>query len=34
MTMLAGAIDRFGMKADVISYDVATYFGMICASFR
>jgi len=34
MTMLAGAIDRFRMKADVISYDVPTYFGMICASFR
>jgi aromatic ring-opening dioxygenase LigB subunit len=34
MTMLAGAIDRIGMKANVISYDVPTYFGMICASFR
>ena len=34
MTMLAGAIDRFRMKADVISYDVPTYFGMICSSFR
>ena len=34
MTMLAGAIDSFRMKADVISYDVPTYFGMICASFR
>lgn len=34
MTMLAGAIDRFEMKAHVISYEVPTYFGMICASFR
>jgi aromatic ring-opening dioxygenase LigB subunit len=34
MAMLAGAIDRLRMKADVISYDVPTYFGMICASFR
>jgi len=34
MTMLAGAIDGLRIKADVISYDVPTYFGMICASFR
>jgi len=34
MTMLAGAIDRFRMKAELISYEVPTYFGMICASFR
>jgi len=34
MTMLAGAIDGLRMKADMISYDVPTYFGMICASFR
>lgn len=33
MTMLAGAIDRIKTKSEVISYDVPTYFGMICASF-
>jgi len=34
MTILAGAIDRFRMSANVISYDVPTYFGMVCASFK
>jgi aromatic ring-opening dioxygenase LigB subunit len=33
MTMLAGAIEGIRMKPRVISYDVPTYFGMICASF-
>lgn len=33
MTMLAGAIEGIKMKPKVISYDVPTYFGMICASF-
>lgn len=34
MTMLAGVVDGLRMKAELISYDVPTYFGMICASFR
>ena len=34
MTMLAGVVDGLKMNAELISYDVPTYFGMICASFR
>jgi aromatic ring-opening dioxygenase LigB subunit len=34
MTMLAGVVDRVKMNATVLSYQVPTYFGMICASFR
>lgn len=34
MTMLSGALDRVEMKAELLSYHVPTYFGMICASFR
>jgi aromatic ring-opening dioxygenase LigB subunit len=34
MTILAGVIDKVRMKAELISYDAPTYFGMICASFQ
>ncbi len=34
MTMLAGVLDRVRMSAEILSYHVPTYFGMICASFR
>lgn len=34
MAMLAGALDKVSMGAEMVSYDVPTYFGMICASFR
>lgn len=34
MTMLSGVLDRVEMKAELLSYHVPTYFGMICASFR
>ena len=34
MTILAGITDRVGLKAELVSYDVPTYFGMICADFR
>jgi aromatic ring-opening dioxygenase LigB subunit len=34
MAILAGAANRVKLKADVVSYDLPTYFGMICASFR
>lgn len=34
MAILAGVIDRVEMTAELISYHVPTYFGMICASFR
>lgn len=34
MTVLAGVLDRLETRAEVISYDVPTYFGMICASFK
>ena len=34
MTMLAGVVDEIKVRPQVLSYDVPTYFGMICASFR
>jgi aromatic ring-opening dioxygenase LigB subunit len=34
MTMLAGISDKVKLKAELVSYDVPTYFGMICANFR
>jgi aromatic ring-opening dioxygenase LigB subunit len=34
MTMLAGIADEIQLKSEIVSYDVPTYFGMICASFR
>jgi aromatic ring-opening dioxygenase LigB subunit len=33
MTMLAGALDVVPMKGTLVSYDVPTYFGMLCASY-
>ena len=33
MTMLAGAIERVKMRGKLISYQVPTYYGMICAGF-
>jgi aromatic ring-opening dioxygenase LigB subunit len=34
MTMLAGILDRIEMRSVLFSYQVPTYFGMICAGFR
>jgi aromatic ring-opening dioxygenase LigB subunit len=34
MAMLAGIADRIKLQAELISYEVSTYFGMICAGFR
>jgi aromatic ring-opening dioxygenase LigB subunit len=34
MAVLAGAIDGMEMRSHLISYEVPTYFGMICAGFR
>jgi aromatic ring-opening dioxygenase LigB subunit len=34
MTMLAGAISVVPMKGELLSYQVPTYYGMLCASFR
>jgi aromatic ring-opening dioxygenase LigB subunit len=33
MTMLAGVLDVIPMKGTLVSYDVPTYFGMLCASY-
>jgi aromatic ring-opening dioxygenase LigB subunit len=33
MTMLAGALSIVPMKSELLSYQVPTYYGMICASF-
>ncbi len=33
MAMLVGIVDRLKMRAQVYSYHVPTYYGMICASF-
>jgi aromatic ring-opening dioxygenase LigB subunit len=34
MSMLAGALSVVPMKAELISYQVPTYYGMLCASFQ
>ena len=34
MTILAGIMDKVKLRAELVSYDAPTYFGMICASFR
>ena len=34
MTILAGVADKVKLKAELVSYHVPTYFGMICASFK
>jgi len=34
MTMLAGALDVAPMKGTLISYEVPTYFGMLCAGYE
>jgi len=34
MAMLAGALSRVKMRAELFSYQVPTYFGMICAGFK
>jgi aromatic ring-opening dioxygenase LigB subunit len=33
MAILAGIADKVKLKAQLLSYDVPTYFGMICANF-
>jgi hypothetical protein len=34
MTILAGIADKIALRAQLVCYDVPTYFGMICASFQ
>ena len=34
MTMLAGALSVVPMVGELVSYQVPTYYGMLCASFR
>jgi aromatic ring-opening dioxygenase LigB subunit len=34
MAVLAGIAEKIKMRAEVVSYEVPTYFGMICASFQ
>jgi aromatic ring-opening dioxygenase LigB subunit len=34
MAILAGIIDRVPMQSELLSYQVPTYYGMICASFQ
>jgi len=34
MAILAGITDKVRLRAEIVSYDVPTYFGMICASFQ
>jgi len=34
MAILAGIADKVKLRAEIVSYDVPTYFGMICASFQ
>ncbi len=34
MAMLAGISDEIPLQSEIVSYDVPSYFGMICASFH
>ena len=34
MAILAGIADKVKLRAEIVSYNVPTYFGMICASFQ
>jgi aromatic ring-opening dioxygenase LigB subunit len=34
MTMLAGVLDRVPMESQLLSYQVPTYYGMLCAGFK
>jgi aromatic ring-opening dioxygenase LigB subunit len=34
MAVLAGVADKVKLRAEIVSYQVPTYFGMICASFQ
>jgi aromatic ring-opening dioxygenase LigB subunit len=34
MAILAGIADKVRLKAELVSYEVPSYFGMICAHFR
>ncbi|HUK51057.1 MAG TPA: hypothetical protein VLV18_08465 [Terriglobales bacterium] len=34
MAILAGIADKVKLRAELVSYEVPTYFGMICAHFR
>ena len=34
IAMLAGALSTVPMKGELLSYQVPTYFGMLCASYR
>jgi aromatic ring-opening dioxygenase LigB subunit len=34
MTMLAGALQEVPMKGQLLSYQVPTYFGMLCAGYK
>ena len=34
MAVLAGIIERVSMKPELLSYQIPTYYGMICASFE
>ncbi|MGH2436303.1 MAG: hypothetical protein ACRDFA_04845 [bacterium] len=34
MAMLTGVTQQVGMRAELLSYDVPTYYGMICAAVR
>jgi len=34
MTMLAGVLDEIPMKGELFSYQVPTYFGMLCAGYE
>lgn len=34
MAILAGIIERVSMKPELLSYQIPTYYGMICASFE
>jgi aromatic ring-opening dioxygenase LigB subunit len=34
MAILAGITEKIKLRAEIVSYDVPTYFGMICATFQ
>ncbi len=34
MTILSGILEEVRMSSELVSYEVPTYYGMICASFH
>jgi aromatic ring-opening dioxygenase LigB subunit len=34
VAMLAGIVERLGLRGELYSYEVPAYYGMICAAYK